>query len=189
MLAAVLAMTAMFVAMAFTSIAGQSHEIEAEEETGIVTLRTVVASESETEEETETEPESETENEAAAWSRDWGADDEAILLQIAMAEAESEGVEGKALVMMVVLNRVWSDDFPDSIEAVVTQEGQFSTVTEGGRYYTVTPDEECYEAMELIYSGWDESQGALYFESCTGGSWHEANLTYLFQYGNHRFYK
>ena len=54
-------------------------------------------------------------------SRDWGADDSAILLQIAMAEAEGESTEGKALVMLVVLNRVWSEGFPDTISEVVFQ--------------------------------------------------------------------
>ena len=39
-----------------------------------------------------------------------------------------EDVEGKALVMLVVLNRVWSDKFPDSIEEVITQERQFTSL-------------------------------------------------------------
>ena len=42
-------------------------------------------------------------------SRDWGAEDAYLLEKIAMAEAEGEDTEGKALVMLVVLNRVWSD--------------------------------------------------------------------------------
>ena len=122
-------------------------------------------------------------------SLDWGAEDSEILLQVAMAEAESEGVEGMALVMLVVLNRVWSDDFPDTISAVVFEDGQFSVVEDGNRYWTVTPNEECYEALELVMSGWDESQGATYFESTTNEStWHKDNLTFLFQYGNHLFY-
>lgn len=123
-------------------------------------------------------------------SLDWGAEDAEILLKIAMAEAEGEDTEGKALVMLVVLNRVWSDDFPDSIEAVVFQENQFSPVKDGGRYYTTEPDEDCYAALALIQSGWDESMGALYFESEENAdNWHSNNLTYLFQHGNHRFYK
>lgn len=40
-------------------------------------------------------------------SMDWDKDDSYLLCKIAMAEAESEGVKGKALVMLVVLNRVW----------------------------------------------------------------------------------
>lgn len=122
-------------------------------------------------------------------SRDWGAEDAELLMKIAMAEAEGESVEGKALVMLVVLNRVWSDEFPDTIEEVIFQPRQFSVTVPGGRYYTTEPDEGCREALRLVSMGWDESQGALYFESCENDSWHSRNLEYLFQEGNHRFYR
>lgn len=122
-------------------------------------------------------------------SRDWGAEDSEILLKIAMAEAEGESTEGKALVMLVVLNRVWSDNFPDTVEDVVFQPRQFSPIKEDGRYWTTEPDSDCYEALELIMQGWDESGGALYFESCENDSWHSDNLEYLYQFGNHRFYR
>lgn len=98
-------------------------------------------------------------------SMDWDSEDAYLLAKIAMAEAESEDVEGKALVIMVVLNRVWSGKFPDSIPEVIFQERQFSPVG-NGRFDRVEPDRECYEALELIQlNQWDESQGALYFES------------------------
>jgi N-acetylmuramoyl-L-alanine amidase len=142
----------------------------------------------ELEEAGETSPNTQ-ENEILIASRDWDDYDEEILMQISMAEAESEGVEGKALVMLVVLNRVWSEEFPDSVEAVVFQNNQFSTVQPGGRYWTTTPDEECMEALELVRTGWDESQGALFFEATSNTeTWHKNNLQYLFQFGNHIFY-
>lgn len=122
-------------------------------------------------------------------SRDWDAEESEILLKVAMAEAEGESVEGKALVMLVVLNRVWSGDFPGTIEEVVFQPGQFSTVSEGGRYYTTEPDEGCYEALELVMGGWDESREALYFESGRNSGWHSRNLEFLYQEGNHNFYR
>lgn len=134
------------------------------------------------------ESEAETSSEGQR-SKDWSAEESAMLLKISMAEAEGESAEGKALVMLVVLNRVWDEDFPDTIEEVIFQPGQFSTTTDGGRYYTTEPDEGCYEALELVESGWDESGGALYFESCTGGSWHSSHLNFLYEVGNHRFYK
>ena len=112
-----------------------------------------------------------------------------MLMKIAMAEAEGESVEGKALVMLVVLNRVWSDGFPNTIEEVIFEPGQFAPVREGGRYYTTEPDSECREALELVMKGWDESHGALYFESCENSSWHSENLEFLFQVGNHKFYR
>ena len=80
------------------------------------------------------EPETETHDTSGSLikSRDWSVEDAEILLKIAMAEAEGESVEGKALVMLVVLNRVWSEGFPDSISEVVFQDGQFTPTEEGG---------------------------------------------------------
>ena len=122
-------------------------------------------------------------------SYDWDGEDERMLAKIAMAEAEGESVEGKALVILVVLNRVWSDEFPDSIEEVIFQKNQFSPVAEGGRYWTTEPDAGCYEALELVMGGWDESQGAFYFESTGRDGWHSQNLEFLFQFGGHKFYR
>lgn len=122
-------------------------------------------------------------------SRDFSNGDKDILLKVAMAEAEGESTKGKTLVMLVVINRALSEEFPEKIEEVVFQPKQFSTVAEGGRYWTTEPNKDCYKAFELLTDGWDKSRGALYFESCEGTSWHEKNLTFLYQFGNHRFYK
>lgn len=129
-------------------------------------------------------------------SFDWSAEDTNVLLKIAMAEAEGEDTEGKALVMLTVINRAWSDQswLPDSIQEVVFQKVggsyQFSTVRKGGRYWTTTPNEDCYRALELVENGWDGSEGALYFESISNkAKWHKNNLEFLFQHGRHRFYK
>ena len=153
--------------------------ITAENETAHV-QRIVVASENtmatDTQEPVEPETITADETDRLVYSRDWDADEE-------------ESTEGKALVMLVVLNRVWSDGFPDSIGEVVFQKNQFSVTMDGGRYYTTSPNEDCYKAMELVKSGWDESEGALYFESCDRASWHSRNLEFLYQVGNHRFYR
>ena len=126
-------------------------------------------------------------------SMDWDKDESYLLTKIAMAEAEGEDVEGKALVILVVLNRVWSKEFPDSIEEVILQHKkecyQFSVTQKGGRWWWVEPDKECYEALELVMSGWNESRNALYFESPSKSTWHRDNLEFLFQHGNHYFYK
>lgn len=133
------------------------------------------------------EEEPETEIETVSLTQE----EQKILLQVAMAEAEGESTTGKAMVMAVVLNRVRSDEFPDSntVEDVVLQKNQFAVTKSGGRYYTVVPNEDCYTALEMILSGWDESCGALYFESEKKAGWHSRNLEYLFTVGNHKFYK
>lgn len=111
-----------------------------------------------------------------------------LLMKIAMAEAEGEDTKGKALVIRVVLNRVDSSSFPDSIKKVIFQERQFSPVA-NGRFDRVEPDEDCRRALDMVQNdGWDESMGALYFESKSDSTWHEDNLQYLFRHGNHYFY-
>lgn len=127
-------------------------------------------------------------SQTAIASMDWDADESEMLARIAMAEAEGEDVEGKALVILVVLNRVWSDKFPDSIEEVITQERQF-TAYENGRYERLEPDEGCWDALGMVmYDHWDESRGALYFESESDSTWHQENLKGLFKHGKHIFY-
>ena len=112
-----------------------------------------------------------------------------MLLKIAMAEAEDQGVIGKALVMNVIKNRVDSDRFPNSIEKVIYDPKQFSPVWDG-RYDEAVPDAECYEALKMVLNYWDGSSGALYFEADWNESqWHKENLQELFQYGNLIFYK
>lgn len=135
-----------------------------------------------------TDPVETSSTESVFKSIDWDAYESYLLAKIAMAEAESEDTEGKALVMLVVLNRVWSDGFPDSIEEVIFQTGQFSPVA-NGRFDSVEPDRDCWDALDLIMQDhWDESQGALYFESESASTWHRDNLEFLFRHGNHLFY-
>ena len=111
-----------------------------------------------------------------------------LLMKIAMAEAEDEDTEGKALVMRVVLNRVKHKEFPDSIKKVIYHEKQFSPIA-NGRFDRVEPNKDCEKALDMIAEDeWDESEGALYFESKSDSTWHEDNLHFLFQHGNHYFY-
>lgn len=122
-------------------------------------------------------------------SMDFDSEDAYLLARIAMAEAEGEDTEGKALVILTVLNRVASDKFPDTIEEVITQEGAFTSYW-NGRYDGVEPNEDCYDALEMVQvEHWDESQGATYFERTTDEeTWHNRNLKKLFTHGNHTFY-
>lgn len=118
-------------------------------------------------------------------------DEAYILTKIAMAEAEGEDTEGKALVILTVLNRVKAPQFPGTITEVIAQRNAFSSYS-NGRYNRVEPDADCWAALDLIQiQGWDESQGALYFERTPEdeeSTWHSRNLERLFIHGNHTFY-
>lgn len=109
------------------------------------------------------------------------------LMRIAMAEAEADGVEGKAMVMAVVLNRVKDKRFPNNVHDVIFQDKQFSPISDG-RYFEVTPDVECHLALAEIECGNYAGIDALYFENASG-SWQAKNCTYLYTVGHHRFYK
>lgn len=112
-----------------------------------------------------------------------------MLLRIGMAEVGGENcTDCIALVMRVVLNRVEADGFSSSIYWVIHAEGQFSPVANGA-FDHAYPNERCYEALEMVMNGWDESQGALYFESNKGPCWHSRNCELLFQHCNTEFYK
>lgn len=122
-------------------------------------------------------------------SSSFSEEDENLLVRIAMAEAEGEDIDGKALVILTVLNRVDSNEFPNTIYDVIYEPKQFSPI-DSGRFDAVEPDGECYEALEMVKDGWDESKGSLYFESCKeADNWHSRNLEYLFTHDGHRFYK
>lgn len=126
-----------------------------------------------------------------------GSEDLDILSRIVEAEAGNQDVEGRLLVANVVLNRVGSEKFPDSVKDVVFQEEkgvcQFSPVS-NGRIWEVQVSEETDEAVERALEGEDISDGALYFVArkyADDGkvNWFDSNLTYLFEYGGHEFFK
>lgn len=111
-----------------------------------------------------------------------------MLLKLAMAERGEDGCTTCiALIMRTVLNRLETGQFGDSIRSVIFAPEQFSPVTDGS-YHSAEPNAQCYEALEMIIYGWDESQGALFYEWCEGESWHSKNLKLLFQHCDVRFY-
>ena len=124
------------------------------------------------------------------YSKDWSAKESYLLAKIAMAEAEGCNTKTKTLIIMCVLNRVWSDEFPDTIEEVIFQENQFSPI-DNGRWDRVEPNEDCYEAVKVVMEAkYDYSGGATYFENCADeDNWHSRNLEFLYESEGIRFYK
>ncbi len=119
--------------------------------------------------------------------------DTAILCRIVEAEATGQDIEGKMLVANVILNRVNSDKFPDTVEKVVFANKQFSPIRDG-RYYKVTITKDTKEAVNRVLNGEDESNGAVYFmsrsrASAKNVSWFDNHLTRVAVYGAHEFYK
>lgn len=120
-----------------------------------------------------------------------------ILERIVEAEAGDQDLEGRILVANVILNRVHSKHFPDTIKGVVfaNRAGryQFSPVS-NGRYYRVTVSDKTKRAVKQALAGKDISKGALYF-MCRSASdpknvaWFDRDLTKVAQHGCHEFFK
>ena len=115
-----------------------------------------------------------------------------VLLKIVEAEAGSEDLTGKMLVANVIMNRVNSQAFPDTVTEVVYQrhqgKAQFSP-TADGRIDTVNVSPETITAVERVLNGEDSSNGALYFRSVYSNSgWFDSALTRVIEHGNHIFY-
>ena len=115
------------------------------------------------------------------------------LLRIVQAESGGCDIVGKILVANVILNRVDSNEFPDSIHGVVYQKSQFSPVIDGSINRCKVSD-ETREAVERALNGEDPSEGALYFMNRSKSSrknvkWFDSRLDYLFRHGAHEFFK
>ena len=87
--------------------------------------------------------------------------DHRLLSKLVYAEARGETYKGKVAVAAVVLNRVASASFPNTISGVVYQSGAFTCVNNGS--INNTPDSECIRAAREALNGWDPTGGCLYY--------------------------
>ena len=111
-----------------------------------------------------------------------------MLLRIAVAEVGGDRcVTCAALVMLTVINRVRTKGFANNIYDVLHTPDQFTPVMEG-TFDTAEPTPECKRALRMVLDGWDESEGVLFYEACTGSSWHSKHLTMAFEHCQTRFY-
>lgn len=113
------------------------------------------------------------------------------LSRIIYAESGNQPLAGQIGVGNVVLNRVESPLFPDTVYAVIfdrTYGVQFSPVETGGIY--CEPDEEAVIAAKLALGGYNTVGDSLYFVNPFIGadSWFASNFTYVVRIGDHDFY-
>lgn len=76
-------------------------------------------------------------------------------------EARGESYTGKVAVAAVILNRVKSASFPNSISGVIYQSGAFTCVSDG--QINLGTNDECTRAAQDALNGWDPTGGALYY--------------------------
>ena len=84
-----------------------------------------------------------------------------LLARLVHGEARGEPYKGKVAVAAVVLNRVKSSSFPNTIAGVIYQRGAFDAVSDG--QINMQPDNESIRAARDAMNGWDPSNGCLYY--------------------------
>ena len=87
--------------------------------------------------------------------------DHRLLSKLGYAEARGESYTGQVAVAAVVLNRVASASFPNTISGVIYQSGAFSCVSNGS--INNTPDASAIRAARDALNGWDPTGGCLYY--------------------------
>ena len=92
-----------------------------------------------------------------------GTDMTELLARLINGEARGESYQGQVGVGAVILNRVNSPQFPNTISAVIYQKGQFSCVTDGQFDKKIEENSTVYKAAKEAISGADPTNGALYF--------------------------
>jgi N-acetylmuramoyl-L-alanine amidase len=84
-----------------------------------------------------------------------------LLARTVHGEARGEPYTGQVAVAAVILNRLESPLFPNTISGIIYQPGAFTAVDDGQIW--LTPNATSYQAVRDAVSGWDPAAGALYY--------------------------
>jgi len=116
------------------------------------------------------------------------ASDKDLMARLVHAEAQGEPYAGKVAVATVVLNRVDSGQFPNTVSGVINQSGQFSPVANGTINNTPSADER--QAVEDAIAFRGKGAGSLFFYNpAKATSAYLASKTVTIVIGNHTFLK
>lgn len=111
-----------------------------------------------------------------------------LLARLVYGEARGEPYTGQVAVAAVVLNRVKSSSFPNTISGVIYQSGAFDVVRDG--QINLTPNSTAIKAAQDALNGWDPSYGAIYYfnpnTATNAWIWSRPHTVTI---GNHRFCK
>ncbi len=116
----------------------------------------------------------------------YNSDDLYWLSRIITAESRNQPLSGKIAVGTVILNRVASAQFPNSVYDVIFQENQFTPV-ENGMIYD-EPTEEGVVAAKLVLEGAREAGASLFFNRSDIDCWASRNRTLITTIADHSFY-
>lgn len=109
-----------------------------------------------------------------------------LLANAVYGEARGEPYDGQVAVAAVILNRLDSPLFPNTISGIIFQPGAFTAVSDGQIW--LTPNKQAMEAVIDAMNGWDPSENALYyFNPKTATSKWIWTRTQIKQIGEHIF--
>ena len=116
------------------------------------------------------------------------SNDKNLLAHLVYGEARGEPYAGQVAVAAVVLNRVKSSSFPNTVAGVIYQSGAFSVVNDG--QINLTPNQTAIKAAQDALNGWDPSYGSIYYfnPATTTNKWIWSR-PYVTTIGKHRFCK
>jgi len=89
--------------------------------------------------------------------------DEQLIARAINGEARGEPYEGQVAVGAVILNRVASPDFPNTVAGVIYQPGAFTAVSDGQINVPIDPNSTVVKAARDAINGWDPTGGSLYY--------------------------
>ncbi len=111
-----------------------------------------------------------------------------LLAKCVYAEARGEPYTGQVAVAAVVLNRVKSASFPNTISGVIYQPYAFTSVNDG--QIKLSPNQSAYNAAKDAMNGWDPTYGCLYYYNpATATSKWIWSRTVVVKIGKHSFAK
>ena len=91
------------------------------------------------------------------------ASDLQLMARAINGEARGEPYEGQVAVGAVILNRVKSPKFPNTIAGVIYQSGAFTALSDGQINVPIAENSTVYKAAQDALNGWDPTNGCLYY--------------------------
>lgn len=98
----------------------------------------------------------------AQYASNWTSDVQ-LLARAINGEARGESYQGQVAVGAVILNRVESPDFPNTLAGVIYEPGAFTAVSDGQINIAIDEDSTVYKAAQDALNGWDPTNGCLYY--------------------------
>ena len=92
-----------------------------------------------------------------------GTSDVQLMARAINGEARGEPYEGQVAVGAVILNRVKSSQFPNTIAGVIYQPGAFTAVSDGQINAPIDEGSTVYKAAQDAMNGWDPTGGCIYY--------------------------